>query len=66
MTNLEIKEKIDINNRIIEKILNPNQFILNNTVADLLKENTELQKQCTHNFVEGYCEYCYKEETPCR
>jgi hypothetical protein len=62
MTNLEIKEKIDLNNGIIEKLLNPNQFTLNNTVKDLLKENDELQKQCTHNFVDGYCEYCYMEE----
>jgi hypothetical protein len=62
MTNLEIKEKIDLNNNIIEKLLNPSQFTLNNTVKDLLKENDELQKQCTHNFVDGYCEYCYMEE----
>jgi hypothetical protein len=62
MTNLEIKEKIDLNNSIIEKLLNPSQFTLNNTVKDLLKENDELQKQCTHNFVDGYCEYCYMEE----
>ena len=62
MTNLEIKEKIDLNNSIIEKLLNPNQFTLNNTVKDLLKENDELQKQCTHNFIDGYCEYCYMEE----
>lgn len=62
MTNLEIKKKIDLNNGIIEKLLNPNQFTLNNTIKDLLKENDELQKQCTHNFVKGYCEYCYMEE----
>ena len=66
MTNLEIKGKIDINNQIIENILNPNQFVLNNVIADLLKENSELQEQCTHNFVEGFCEYCYKEEILCR
>lgn len=63
MTNLEIKEKIDINNNLIEQLLNPSQFTLNNTIKDLLKENDELQKQCTHNFVDGYCEYCYMEET---
>ena len=63
MTNLEIKEKIDINNKIIETILSPSEFTLNNTVRDLIAENAELQKQCTHNFVDGYCEYCYMEET---
>ena len=62
MTNLEIKEKIDTNNKLIETILNPSTFTLNNTVKDLLKENDALQAQCTHNFVDGYCEYCYMEE----
>ena len=62
MTNLEIKQKIDANNKLIETLLNPSMFTLNNTVKDLLKENDDLQAQCTHNFVDGYCEYCYVEE----
>lgn len=62
MTNLEIKEKIDANNKLIETLLNPTAFTLNNTIKDLLKENDDLQAQCTHNFVDGYCEYCYMEE----
>lgn len=62
MTNLEIKNKIDANNKIIESILSPSEFTLNNTVMNLLQENAELQKQCRHNYVDGYCEYCYKEE----
>ena len=62
MTNLEIKEKIDANNKLIETLLNPTAFTLNNTVKDLLKENDYLQAQCTHSFVDGYCEYCYMEE----
>ena len=66
MTNLEIHEKIDRNNRIIQDLFNPNSFVLNNTIKDLLKENEELQNQCEHNFVDGYCEYCYKEEPSCK
>lgn len=62
MTNLEIKERIDLNNRLIENFLSPNKFTLNTQVAKLLAENVELQKQCTHNFVDGFCEYCYKME----
>lgn len=62
MGNLTIKEQIDRNNALIEKIMTPNVFILNNTVADLLQENAELQKKCTHEFEDGYCVYCYKEE----
>lgn len=62
MNGLEIKEKIDKNNKLIESLLTPNQFTLNNTVKDLLKENDELQSKCAHVFEEGYCIYCYKEE----
>ena len=61
MTNLEIKEQIDRNNKIIESLINPSQFTLNNSVMALLQENAELQEQCQHSFVDGFCEYCYKE-----
>lgn len=63
MTNLEIKQKIDANNEIIQTLLNPSQFTLNNTIRELLEENSSLQKNCNHNFVEGFCEYCYLQET---
>lgn len=62
MTKFEIKEKIDTNNQIIESILTPNRFTLNNTIAKLLEENDKLQAQCSHEFEDGYCIYCYKEE----
>lgn len=62
MTNLEIHERIERNNKIIEDCFSPNVFTLNNTVKNLLKENEELQNQCTHEFENGYCIYCYKEE----
>ena len=61
MTQIEIKEAIDQNNRIIEALFRPNEFTLNNTVQKLLKDNAELQKQCRHEFDDGYCIYCYKE-----
>ena len=58
---LEIKRKIDLNNRLIEEALRPNQFTLNNTVAGLLIEIDSLQKQCSHEYdEEGFCVYCYK------
>lgn len=59
MTNLEIKEQIDRNNKLIKEVMNPSEFTLNNTIAELLAENKRLQSMCNHNFVEGYCEYCY-------
>lgn len=62
MTNLEIKEKIDLNNKLIEQALTPNKFTLNNTVATLLSENRKLQEKCTHEFHDGICDYCYKME----
>jgi hypothetical protein len=42
MTNLQIKERIDQNNKVIESLLNPSMFTLNNTVKDLLNENDSL------------------------
>ena len=39
-----------------------NVFTLNNTVSELLRQNRELQAECSHHFVNGYCEYCYKDE----
>lgn len=62
MTNLQRKEKIDENNRIIQDLLNPSEFTLNNTIRLLLEENAALQKECEHSFVDGYCEFCYLEE----
>lgn len=62
MTNLEIKQKIDEKNELIKIFFDPNKFILNNDVKKLLEEIEDLQKQCTHKFVDGYCEYCYIRE----
>lgn len=62
MTQLEIKETIDKNNKLIEQLINPSQFTLNNSVRELLNQNAELQKQCKHSFVDGFCEYCYLME----
>lgn len=59
---LEIKRKIDENNKLIESLISPNIFTLNNTVAELLKENEILSKHCPHEYEGGYCIYCYKEE----
>jgi len=58
----EIRDKIDANNMLIESLLSPSKFTLNNPVVALLKENEELQRQCSHVFEDGYCIYCYKGE----
>ena len=54
--------KMQINNKMIETLLSPNKFTLNNKIAELLKENEQLQQQCEHEFIDGYCLWCYKEE----
>ena len=59
---VEIQIRIKKNNELIEHYLNPSQFVLNNEVRKLLKENEELQKQCPHQFVDGYCVFCLMEE----
>lgn len=62
MTGLEIKKKIEENNEKIEKASKPFIFTLNKTIACLMKENAELQKKCPHEFEDGICKYCGKEE----
>jgi hypothetical protein len=62
MTQLEIKKQIDENNAMIEMLINPSQFTLNNAVKDLLAKNAQLQAECQHSFVDGFCEYCYLME----
>lgn len=65
MPGKDIRKKIDENNKVIESLLSPNQFILNNTISKLLKENRLLQEECGrhgHHYEEGYCIYCDMEE----
>jgi hypothetical protein len=62
MQQLEIKKRIDENNKIIESLMTPNVFTLNNTIAELLAENKKLQEECEHVFENGYCIYCMKGE----
>ena len=58
---LTIKQKIDFNNKLIQNMLRPDVFTLNNAVAELLSENIKLQSECEHEYDEdGVCVYCYK------
>ena len=57
----EIRTKIAQNNAIIEAT-NPAIFILNEKVAEALKENERLRNICPHKYDEtGFCIYCDKE-----
>ena len=62
MNVIEIRQKIDSNNKIIKQIMNPSSFVLNNSISDLLEENRKLQKECPHQFEDGFCIYCDIEE----
>ena len=62
MTQEEIKEKVENNNNLIKKLMEPNTFVLNNTIYTLLEENKKLQSICNHIFENGYCIYCQKSK----
>ena len=46
----------------IEELFDPTTFVLNKEAQKLQEEITELQKECPHEFSEGICKYCGKEE----
>lgn len=62
MTPEEIRDKINFNNKEIEKLLDPSIFILQPKVEMLMKDNENLRSICTHEFKDGVCIYCGKEE----
>lgn len=62
MNNAEIRLRINLNNKLISQSMQPSSFTLNNTVAQLIEENRQLQAQCRHEFENGYCIYCDKME----
>ena len=57
-----INSQINQNNDMIEKLLIAENFLLNSRVSELIEKNKELQSKCPHNYIAGFCEYCYKEE----
>lgn len=46
----------------IEELFDPTTFVLNKEAQKLQEEITELQENCPHEFNEGICKYCGKEE----
>lgn len=62
MNSLEIKKQIDENYALMEKNFKPSYFVLNTKTVELMEEISRLQGLCEHNFVDGKCEFCYKEK----
>ena len=58
----EIKITIDELNAEFEEIITPGIFTLNKRIGEIKKEIEFLQNQCQHNYVNGICEFCRKEE----
>lgn len=60
MSQDEIKMKVDeIDNKIAEAV---RTFILSPELKDLMEEKAALRAQCVHEFENGKCIYCGKEE----
>lgn len=62
MTGLEIFSLVTIKRALLEDLIDPTSFVLNPEVENVRKEIEELQKNCPHEFVDGECKYCGKEE----
>ena len=62
MTNEEIRDKIVKLNKDLVDSTSLNSFILNKKITEIEEQIKELQGQCTHSFVNGFCKYCYKDE----
>ena len=56
MNGIEIRNKIDKNNKKIQEKLD--KFVLTDEINKLMKENDNLRAICKHHFVDGICEYC--------
>lgn len=62
MTGPEIKAKIDDLELQIRQVINPGEFVLNQSLMDLLQQEKELRMQCPHEYENRRCIYCYKKE----
>lgn len=62
MNNLEIKKQIDECYALMQENFNPSCFVLNKQTITLMEKVSSLQNLCNHSFVDGKCEFCYREE----
>ena len=62
MNGLEIFSLVSKKKQRIEELFDPTTFVLNKEVEALQQDIAELQKNCPHEFNEGVCKYCGKEE----
>lgn len=58
----EIKERIDKLCKEYDEIFDPSTFVLKPRLFEIETEIMQLQKKCTHHFINGQCEFCKMEE----
>ena len=62
MTGSEIFSLVTVKRALLEDLIDPTSFVLNPEIENVRKEIEELQKNCPHEFINGECKYCGKEE----
>ena len=62
MTTEEFKALIKTKKEEFEKYFDPTSFVLNKKAMKAQNEIYELQKKCSHEFENGVCKICGKEE----
>jgi len=61
MTQEVIAKRVAEINEQLEQLITPNYFTLNTKVSNLIHELDLLQAECKHEFKDGICIYCGKE-----
>lgn len=62
MNGEEIYTLMTVKRAALEDLIDPATFVLNPEAQKLMNEITELQSECPHEYVNGECKYCGKEE----
>ena len=62
MTREEIHSRIQTLQQEQRKVLMESVFILNGEYAKIKDEIVALQQQCSHDFENGTCKYCFAKE----
>lgn len=57
-----IAQKIQAKYKEIEDNFQPDNFVLNSKITELYQEIDDIQKECQHEYENGYCKYCQKGE----
>lgn len=62
MNGIEIFTLVTAKTKQLEDLIDPTSFVLNPEAQKLQEEIYELQTKCPHEYIEGICKYCGKEE----